>query len=146
MLDINWKPDNKNLRVFGIAALVVFGGFGAWAFFSGKLFGFNIGEDAGRIAGWVLWSLAAFGGIFGLIAPRVVLPLYVGMTLITIPIGFVVSYLAMGLVFYGLLTPIGLFFRLIGRDQMNRKLDPAAPSYWGERRPQTDSKRYFRQF
>ena len=30
MLDINWKPSNKELRQFAGLCLVIFGGIGAW--------------------------------------------------------------------------------------------------------------------
>jgi hypothetical protein len=43
-------------------------------------------------------------------------------------------------------TPIGLFFRLIGRDPLHRRFQPEADTYWVGRRPATDVRRYFRQF
>ena len=50
------------------------------------------------------------------------------------------------LVFYGVVTPIGLVLRLAGRDPMHRKLDRAAATYW-VRRPQPQGvERYFRQY
>ena len=47
----------------------------------------------------------------------------------------VVSPLVMGLIFFGVFTPVGIVMRLFGRDAMNRAWDPAARTYWTERTP-----------
>ena len=73
-------------------------------------------------------------------------PVFIGMTLLAFPIGMVIGTLAMALTYYLLITPIGLVFRLFGRDLMHRKLDPEAETYWIERPPQVPPERYFRQF
>jgi len=38
-------------------------------------------------------------------------------------------------IFFGVFTPTGMVMRIIGRDAMARKLDPAAKSYWVKRNP-----------
>ena len=58
--------------------------------------------------------------------PRANLPIFVGLTILAYPIGFVVSYFIMGLLFFGMITPLGLLFRLIGKDPLNRGFEPAA--------------------
>ena len=47
----------------------------------------------------------------------------------------VVSPLVLGIVFYGLFTPIGFVMRLAGRDIMKRRFEPVATTYWVERDP-----------
>jgi hypothetical protein len=47
----------------------------------------------------------------------------------------VVSPVVLGLMFYAVLTPVGIAMRLFGRDAMKRKVDPRAPSYWEDRTP-----------
>jgi Saxitoxin biosynthesis operon protein SxtJ len=47
----------------------------------------------------------------------------------------VVSPIILGVIFFGVFTPTGMVMRLIGRDAMARKLDPAAKSYWVKRTP-----------
>jgi hypothetical protein len=49
-------------------------------------------------------------------------------------------------VFYGVLTPIGLLMRLFGRDPLNRTFDRSATSYWIEHDPGSDLDRYFQQY
>jgi len=47
----------------------------------------------------------------------------------------VVSPVALGIMFFLVLTPMALVMRLTGRDAMKRRFDPAATTYWLERDP-----------
>ena len=71
---------------------------------------------------------------------------YVGLSCAAFPVGFVVSHVVMVLVYYGVVTPIGLVMRLLGHDPMHRGFDRDAATYWVERPAVHDPKRYFRQF
>ena len=59
-------------------------------------------------------------GLLGLLWPRVIRPVYVGWMVLAFPIGWTVSQAMLAVMFYGLFTPIGLLFRLIGRDPLHR--------------------------
>ena len=59
MLDINWKPSNKELRQFAGLCLVIFGGIGAWGAYQNGLEGH---------ARWFLIAAAALG-VPGLLVP-----------------------------------------------------------------------------
>jgi hypothetical protein len=128
-----------------VIALVAFAALGALAYARlgpGRL----LPESAAAPTGAILWGLAAYAGLSAFLAPLAVKPLYLALTVVTYPIGFVLSYLMMVIIFYGVITPVGLVFKLIGRDAMNRRFDPSTSSYWVERRPPESIKRYFRQF
>jgi hypothetical protein len=62
------------------------------------------------------------------------------------PIGWTISHLLLLIVYYVILTPVGLAMRLAGRDPLDRSPDPAAESYWVRRTPPDSPARYFRQF
>jgi hypothetical protein len=47
----------------------------------------------------------------------------------------VVSPVVLGAIFFGVFTPAGFVMRLVGRDAMARRFDPAAKSYWVKRDP-----------
>ena len=47
----------------------------------------------------------------------------------------VVNPVVMGVLFYGIVTPIALVRRVSGRDPMKLRFDPQSPSYWVERTP-----------
>ena len=61
-------------------------------------------------------------------------------------IGWAVSHLALGLIYYGIFTPVAWLFRAIGRDAMTRTFDRAAPTYWEAYNPNHGIERYLRQF
>jgi len=66
--------------------------------------------------------------------------LFVGIMVVAAPIGFVVSHLLLATIYYLVITPFGLVFRLVGRDMIGRRIDRSARTYWtdrGEPRPAT---------
>jgi hypothetical protein len=50
------------------------------------------------------------------------------------------------LLFYGLITPVALFFRVRGRDPLRRKGAPAATTFWLPKDTPQDVRSYFRQY
>ncbi len=145
LIEIDWRPKPSTLRVFGLAGIVAFGFFGAaawWRFYPLRW----VSEGASGPTGTVLFVLAGYCAVFAAVYPKALRPVYLGLTLLTFPIGFVVGHVIVGIVYYVILTPVGLVFKLVGRDAMRRKFDPDAPSYWIKRKPPADNRRYFRQF
>ncbi len=47
----------------------------------------------------------------------------------------VVNPMVMGLLFYLMITPTAYVMRLLGKDHLKLRWDPAAKTYWIERRP-----------
>jgi hypothetical protein len=47
----------------------------------------------------------------------------------------VVSPVVLGVIFFGLFTPVGYAMRAFGRDAMKRHYEPQRPSYWERRDP-----------
>ena len=152
MISINWKPEDRQLRQFGLIALFALPIIG-WIFTSEtRIFGW-IFSDASLV--WhsgnltVIGILAAIGavcGVLALVRPQLLKPIFLLLSLITIPIGLVVGEVVLGLTYFLLFVPIGLFFRLIGRDSLERKLAPEAETYWKPKKKISDPARYFRQY
>ncbi len=68
------------------------------------------------------------------------------LSVVAFPIGFVVSHVVLAVLFFGILTPVGLTLRLLGRDLLDRGFEREKKSYWVDL-PQSIQKRdYFRQF
>jgi len=145
MIEINWRPDDRTLRQFGFIALFGFGFLAAIAWWELFVFSVGLGEKRQVVAGGFA-ALACVSALFSLVAPRANLPIYLGLTLLSYPIGFVLSHLIMGFLFFGLITPVGLIFRLTGYDPLHRRFDPTAKSYWVDPRPRRGKDSYFRQF
>lgn len=137
VLDIRWNPSARELRQFAViwfpAACVVVGG--------------AVYVRAGSLWGAVCAGACAVAvGALGWIRPQAVRPLYIALLCLTYPMGWAVSHVLLALVFYGMFTPLGLWMRLWGRDPLQRRFDPEAPSYWAPRPPAKEPKSYFRQF
>jgi hypothetical protein len=136
MIDINWKPSKRELRQFAGMWLVFFGALGSF-------FLYKAGVDG---AGKWLCLLAVAFGLPGLMLPSIMRPIYIVWMALAFPIGWTVSHLLLGAIFYLIITPIGLTLRLFGHDPMERKLDTERASYWIEHRTGDDPSTYFRQF
>ena len=146
LIEINWNPDRRQLRGFGVIAFIAFGAIGSWIYFRHGILGISLTPHTAVPLGYALWTLGGLCGLGSLAAPWALRPLYLTLTVVSMPIGFVVSHVLMGLLFYVVITPIGLIFRLLGRDPLCRAFDPTAKSYWVGREVVTDVKRYYRQF
>ncbi|MAG29483.1 MAG: hypothetical protein CL908_01160 [Deltaproteobacteria bacterium] len=145
MIEIEWRPNERTLKQFGFIALFGFSGLAAIAWFEVLIFSLGLGDARPIVAGGFA-ALAGISLLFSLIAPRANLPIYIGLTVLTYPIGFVISHLIMGFLFFLLITPVGLFFRLMGKDPLHRQLEPDASTYWSDPRPRRGKESFFRQF
>src|SRR5687767_14063971 len=56
----------------------------------------------------------------------------------------VVSPVVLGLIYFGVFTPVALVMRAFGRDAMCRRFEPAQPSYWVRRDPPGPADNSFR--
>lgn len=72
---------------------------------------------------------------FALAAPALLAPLNWLWKRLGLAISKVMNPLILGIMFYGLMLPIGLLLRWRGKDLLRLKLDPAARSYWIDREP-----------
>ncbi len=145
MIEIDFNPDEKTLRQFGFIALGGFGFAAAIAWFEVLIFTAGLGAARPWVTG-IAAGLAVIATLFSLVHPKANRPIFVGMALLTFPIGFVLSYVIMGTLFFGMIAPLAIFMKLMGRDPMKRKYDPNASSYWLDARPARPNQAYFRQF
>lgn len=145
LVHLNLRPDPRQLRQFGLVALVAFGVIGGAILWRGGLFGLDFGAAARPVA-YVLWGAGAGSALFSLVFPAANRPLYVTLAVFAFPIGFVVSHVVLAFLFFGILTPVALVFRLVGRDPLARRFEPERESYWVDLPEVTDAESYFRQF
>lgn len=73
---------------------------------------------------------AALVVLLGLLAPKLLRGLFYAWMAIGLVLGTVVTAIILSLVFFLTLTPIALVMRLLGKDPLNRRLEPEAQSYW----------------
>jgi hypothetical protein len=84
-----------------------------------------------------LWWLGAAGIalLFGLFWPAALAPLNRVWLRLGLVLYKVVNPVAMGLVFFTTVVPIGLVMRALGKDPLRLKRDSSAASYWIARDP-----------
>jgi hypothetical protein len=145
MIELDFNPDARTLRQFGFIALVGFGFVAAIAWFEVLIFSFGLGSGRPWVAG-TFAGLALLSGLLSVVYPKANRWIYVGLAVITYPIGFVLSYVIMGLLFFGIIAPTSLALRIVGHDPMCRRYDPDAPSYWSACRTARAKSDYFKQF
>ncbi len=83
--------------------------------------------------------------------PKTKVPIIRGWQYTTFPLAWVIGHLLFGVVFYLILTPIGIILRLSGYDPLQIRSSKNEASQWTDRPADLDSgrnlvKRYFRQF
>jgi len=135
MIAIQWKPERKQLRQFA----------GIWFPAFCALVGWSVARKTGH---WheveVGWVIAGVISIAGLVFPPIIRPVFVGLILATFPIGWVVSQVLLGAIFYGIVTPLGLILRLTGHDPLQLK-PPKGNSLWQTPVGKSDPVSYLRQ-
>ena len=129
------NPSVREIRWFGVLLLAVFALLGGVAFFA---FGSPRTARGLWITGAALCALHAA-------APPLRRPLYDAWMALVMPFGSVISQLLLASIFYGVITPVAWWMRLLGRDKLDRRFDAQRGSYWISRAPSSDTARYFRQ-
>ncbi len=123
------KGDIKQLRNFGLMVGGIFAAMGLWP----VLFR---GDDPR------LWALVLAGLLVipALVLPRSLGPVYRGWMAIGYVLGWINTRVILGVIFYGLFTPIGLVRRfLLAKDSMRRRFEPEADTYRVVRQPRPSS-------
>jgi predicted membrane metal-binding protein len=110
-------------RMFGLLFAALFAGFALWPLLQG-----------GNIRLWALLT----GAVFMLLAlawPRALSGLNRGWMRFGLLLNCIVSPLAIGVVYYLTLVPMGLIMRACGKNPLRLHFDRAAASYWIIREP-----------
>ncbi len=84
-------------------------------------------------AAYVLGGIGGALVVLGLAAPVVLKPVYRVWMALAVVMGFIMTRVILSVVYYLVMTPIGLVMRLFGKDPMHRRIDPDAASYWIEK-------------
>ncbi|MHC4886765.1 MAG: SxtJ family membrane protein [Planctomycetota bacterium] len=135
LVAIDWNPDAKGLRSFGVSMLVGFG-----------LIGLVVWWKVSLAAATGCWIFGAVAGVLGLTGTKAAMPIYKVWMGIAFVMGSIMGRILLGLFYYGMITPMGLVMRLQGRDKLQLKPRPTGESYWCDSPTTDDPARYKRQF
>ncbi len=120
------SPSSKlpSERSFGLLFTAVFAGIGVYGLYRGWI--------PRAIVAWFIISLIS--ALVTVFAPRILAPFSRAWFHLGQLLGKIVSPIVLGIIFYGLLTPVALIGRAFGRDELKLKRR-AVSSYWIERNP-----------
>jgi hypothetical protein len=86
---------------------------------------------------------AGFFLLTGTFLKPILRPIYVLWMKFAYVLAWVNTRVLLGIFFYGVITPVGLVRRLLGRDPLTRKIDQSQSSYWTKHDPRPfDAKKY----
>jgi hypothetical protein len=117
------QVEGSSDRSFGLVFAVVFLLIAAWPLFHGAL------------PRWWAGGIAAVFAIVAVVKPALLEGLNRLWIKLGILLGKVISPIALGILFYGVLVPMGVVMRLAGKDPLRLKRDVTASSYWIPRKP-----------
>ena len=134
--DLPLNPTPKALRQFSAAWLVFFLCLGTHQYFVREHY----------VPGILLGLMAVLIGNLGLIKPASVRWIFVGWMVLAFPIGWLISQLMLALLFFVVLTPVAILFRLRGRDLLARKPVRGKITFWTKKSMPENVESYFRQY
>ena len=126
MIELDLKPDNSKLRSFGIISALFFGAWALW-------FYYGFGLETTSLIFALISTYSIFSSAF---FPKIITPLFIGLSFIAYPIGFVVSNLILFVIFFLLFVPIGLVLRLTGNDVLEKSFS-SKTSAWVDSKKKT---------
>lgn len=100
----NMEPTDSQLRYFGASLATLFLAFAALCYWK---------WEAVAIAAMLLGLAILLAGVYYLV-PSTRRPIYRGFRIVTYPIQLTVTALVLAIVYFGMLTPIGLLLRMRG--------------------------------
>ena len=84
-------------------------------------------------------------GTIGMARPRWLAPIFMAWMWLTYPLAWLISNLILAIMFFAVLTPLGLIFHLVGRDALDRSWRIDQDSYWQSKPAAETPERYLRQ-
>jgi hypothetical protein len=130
---INTNPGQRQLRQFGLLCVVLLPLI-AWVW---------------GASGSIIQTTAMIGaglGLLGIFAPKLLKPVFIGLVLVSFPIGLIVGELVLLMIFVGVFLPMALLFRIIGRDALQRRMSVQSETFWVPRNAPANVRRYFQQY
>lgn len=105
-----------------------------------RKFGLTVGTVLGLLGGLFLWRAKEYYFYFlifsaaflflGTVVPILLRPIHKVWMILAVLLGWVMTRMILSVLFYLVVTPIGLLARLFGKGRLNLAFDKSAESYW----------------
>jgi hypothetical protein len=122
----------KKIRDFGITFFAVFALIGGILLYKG------------RGSGYAFLAASILFVVLGKWAPETLRPFHKAWMTLALVLGFFTSRLILCILYYCVLTPIGVIMRLFGKDLLDQRWDKEAPSYWIKKEQETFDKEQYK--
>ena len=140
--EVDWNPDRRDRRKFGLILAVGFPIMGMSIFLILRLI---TGEWRPAVPVGIATCGAGLGLLLALF-PAIARPFYIVWHTLICVIDLVVTTTLLSVFFLLIITPAGLVLRLLGRSPIEKSFDREAATYWREAEKVKDPRRYYRQF
>jgi len=122
-LERAYGDERTSERSFGLFFAACFFILGCWPLASGN-----------PVLRWAI-VLGVAAATVAMLAPRLLAPLNVAWAGLGVILGRIVSPIALAILYFGVMTPIGWIGRATGKDPLRVRREADAQSYWIERLP-----------
>ena len=137
LIEINTNPPENHLKIFGRYLFPVFT----------LLLSFVLSKwGVGRTGITICLSIGVLVMMIGWTNYKLVRYIMIGLMVRSLPIALTVSYLALFIAYYVVITPTGLIMRVFGKDLLSVRIDEQSESYWIDHSGTPEPQQYFRQF
>ena len=131
----NIKTGKKDIRSFGITFGIIFLIIAGFLYYQEK--------DSFQL---FIYLAGSFSGL-GFILPILLKPFYMVWMIFATILGWFMTRLILSLLFYIIITPIGLFLKILGKDLLDLKEQENKKSYWTIRNSEMEkNQNYEKQF
>ena len=140
--EVDWNPDLAARRLFAKSLVI---GFPIIAVIFLLILRINTGAWETKVP-LLIFGCGTGAGLLFWFLPQVSKPFYIIWYSLACAIGLVFGNLLLGVVYYLLITGLGLGMKLAKRDSLNRNFDRNKKTYWLDVKQPDNAKRYFNQY
>jgi len=131
----NIKTGEKDIRIFGITMGIILLIIAAFLFLKEK--------ESFQLFIYIAGSFISLGFLI----PIILKPIYLVWMIFAVILGWFMTRVIISLLYYIIITPIGLFLRIIGKDLLDLKEKKNKKSYWNIRNSEDEqNQNYEKQF
>ena len=115
------KTDKKDLKSFGVTIGIILLLIAGFLFYKDK--------ESFQIFLYIAGTFIGFGSII----PIILKPIYIVWMVFAVILGWFMTRVILSLLFYVIITPIGLVLRIFDKDFLDLKKQAVQGSYWNQR-------------
>jgi hypothetical protein len=128
--------DKMQIRTFGIGLAVLLTVLALWKFYKGH-----------QTVAFILFLFGALSAVLALFCQPLLKPVYIVFIRISHVVGWINTRVLLALIYYIIITPLGIVIRIFGKDLLDRKIEPFRQSYWIKRKKvAVEKSRYEKQY